>query len=130
MCILLKIKDTYDKIYNVYLIKYLDVDSVEDDKGEVIDNKLVTKIRFENEEWYRNFFSNDDDYKKNKYSDNKTEIIKDNIGNNKKYSTLVEVEEKEIYKTYEGKDYTYQEWKIFEEEYYKINKEKRNKKGF
>jgi hypothetical protein len=39
-------------------------------------------------------------------------------------------EDKEIYKTYEGKNYTYKQWKIFEEEQYKIYKEKKNKKGF
>ncbi|GAA5094870.1 hypothetical protein GCM10023210_26930 [Chryseobacterium ginsengisoli] len=38
--------------------------------------------------------------------------------------------EKEIYKTYEGKNYTYQEWKKFEDEQYKLYKEKKSKRGF
>lgn len=125
---LLKIKDTDNKIYNVYLIKYLDVDSVEDDKGEVIDNKLVQKIRFENEEWYRNFFSSEEDYNKNKYARNTTNSIKEKISN-RKYNTLLE-EEKEIYKVFEGKSYTFEEWKDFEAKQYEIYKEKQNKKGF
>jgi type VI secretion system secreted protein VgrG len=45
-----------------------------------------------------------------------------------------EVENKEdenaIYRTYEGKNYTKEEWKVFEDEQYKIYLEKRNKKGF
>jgi hypothetical protein len=36
----------------------------------------------------------------------------------------------EIYTTYKGKDYTFKEWKIFEDEQYKIYLEKKNKKGF
>jgi hypothetical protein len=38
--------------------------------------------------------------------------------------------EKEVYMTYEGKNFTYQEWVTFEEEQYKIYKEKQKKKGF
>ncbi|WP_459926303.1 hypothetical protein [Flavobacterium covae] len=41
-----------------------------------------------------------------------------------------EAEDTEIYKTYQGKNYTRQEWIIFEEEQYRIYKEKKNKKGF
>lgn len=36
----------------------------------------------------------------------------------------------EIYRTYEGKDYTFNEWKIFDDEQYQIYLEKKNKKGF
>lgn len=38
--------------------------------------------------------------------------------------------DKEIYKTYEGKSYTFEEWKVFEENQYKLYKEKQNRKGF
>lgn len=38
--------------------------------------------------------------------------------------------EKEVFMTYEGKNFTYQEWVTFEEEQYKIYKEKQKKKGF
>ena len=41
-----------------------------------------------------------------------------------------EDEDKEVYMTYEGKNYTYKQWKIFEEEQYKIYTEKKKKKGF
>lgn len=42
-----------------------------------------------------------------------------------------EEDEKEIYKIYDGKNYTYQEWKKFEDEQYKIYTEKKKKKkGF
>jgi len=126
---LLKIKNTDYKIYNIYLIKYLDDEAIKDEKGEFLDNVLVKKIRFENEEWYRDFFSNEEEYNKNKYSENSTNTV-NKKKSNRKYSTLLENEEKEIYKTFEGKSYTYDEWKIFEDEYYKIYKEKRNKKGF
>ncbi|SDG64946.1 hypothetical protein [Epilithonimonas hungarica] len=123
---LLTIKDTNNKAYNVYIIKYETMEGIYKD-GELINHDLVKKIRFENEKWYRNFFSNEDDYNKNKYSDNKTESTKEKISNSR-YNTLLY--EKEIYKTFEGKSYTYEEWKIFEEEQYKIYNEKRNKKGF
>lgn len=127
---LLKIKDTTTaQIYNIYMVKYQTMGEVYKN-DELIDHELVKKIRFENEEWYRNFFSNEDDYNKNKYSNNKTEIVKENIINKSKFNTLVDDEEKEIYKTYEGKSYTYEEWKKFEEEQYKAYQEKRNKKGF
>ncbi len=43
---------------------------------------------------------------------------------------VYEEDNKEVYKTYEGKNYTYKEWVTFEEEQYKLYKEKRNKKGF
>ncbi|GEM_PF-1105526 len=53
----------------------------------------------------------------------------------KKNSFLVEDEEehydsKKIYKTYDGKDYSYQEWMDFEAEQYKLYMEKKKKKGF
>lgn len=123
---LIKIKDAESKLYNIYLVKY---ETWSDDE-DISSYGIIQKIRFENEEWYRNFFSNEDDYNKNKYSDNKTEIIRENIINKSKFSTLIEDEEKEIYKTFEGRNYTYEEWKIFEDEQYKIYKEKRDKKGF
>ena len=109
------------------MIKYQTMEGIYKN-DELVNHELVQKIRFENEEWYRNFFSSEEEYNKNKYSDNKTEITKDNIINKSKFSTSVEDEE--IYKTFEGKNYTYREWKKFEEEQYKIYKEKRNKKGF
>jgi hypothetical protein len=40
--------------------------------GELTDHKLVKKIRFENEKWYRNFYETEDEYNKNKYSIQKT----------------------------------------------------------
>lgn len=43
---------------------------------------------------------------------------------------VYEDDHKEVYKTYEGKNYTFQEWKKFEDEQYEIYKKKRNKKGF
>lgn len=127
---ILKIKDLDNRIYNVYMIKYMDEEPVKDKNGELIDHELVKKVRFENEEWYRNFFSSDEDYRKNKYSDNKTQETKNKIINKSKFNTLVEDEEKETYKTYEGKNYTYDEWKRFEDEQYKLYLEKRKKKGF
>ena len=36
----------------------------------------------------------------------------------------------ETYTTYKGKNYTYKEWKIFEDEQHKIYLQKKNKKGF
>ncbi|MCU7618752.1 type VI secretion system tip protein VgrG [Chryseobacterium sp. PBS4-4] len=39
-------------------------------------------------------------------------------------------DENSIYKSYEGKGYTKSEWKIFEDEQYKIYMEKKNKRGF
>lgn len=64
---LLKIKNTDNKIYNIYILKYVDIDFIENDKGELIDNKLMEKVRFENESWYRNFFSDEQEYLKSKY---------------------------------------------------------------
>ena len=43
---------------------------------------------------------------------------------------VYEEDDKEVYKTYEGKNYTYNEWVKFEEEQYNIYKEKKTKKGF
>ncbi|MCU7618756.1 hypothetical protein NZ698_16290 [Chryseobacterium sp. PBS4-4] len=125
---LLKIIDTTNTIYNIYIIKYQTMEGVYKN-DELIDHELVKKVRFENERWYRNFFSNEDDYNKNKYSDNKTESTEEK-NSNSRYNTLLHEKEKEIYKTFEGKSYTSEEWKIFEEEQYKIYNEKRNKKGF
>lgn len=124
---LLKIKDTTDNVYNIYMVKYQTMEGVYNNH-ELVNHELVNKVRFENEEWYRNFFSNEEEYDKNKYSDNKTEITKENIINKSKFSTVVEDEG--VYKTFEGKNYTYAEWKKFEEEQYKIYKDKRRKKGF
>lgn len=64
---LLKIKDKDSKVYNIYMIKYIDEEFIENDKGEAIDSKLVKKVRFENESWYRNFFSDEQEYLKSKY---------------------------------------------------------------
>lgn len=122
---LIKIKDAESKLYNIYLVKYETWSEDED----ISNYGIIQKIRFENEEWYRNFFSNEDDYNKNKYSDNKTNSTKEKISNSR-YNTLLGEEEKKIYKTFEGKSYTFEEWKDFEKEQYKIYKEKQNKKGF
>ncbi len=111
------------------MVKYQTMEGVYKN-DELINHELVKKVRFENEEWYRNFFSNDEDYNKNKYSDITTQETMYKIINKSKFSTLIEDEEKEVYKTYEGKNYTYEEWKNFEDEQYKIYKEKKNKKGF
>jgi len=59
--------ESNNKSYNVYVIKYKTMEGVYKD-GELIDHKLVKKIRFENEKWYRNFYETEDEYNKNKYS--------------------------------------------------------------
>lgn len=41
-----------------------------------------------------------------------------------------EQENKSYYKTYEGKDYTKEEWEAFEEKWYEDYKKKKNSKGF
>lgn len=43
---------------------------------------------------------------------------------------VYEEEDREIYKTFEGKKYTRREWLTFEDEQYKIYTEKKTKKGF
>lgn len=63
--------ESNNKSYNVYVIKYKTMEGVYKD-GELIDHKLVKKIRFENEKWYRNFYETEDEYNKNKYSIQKT----------------------------------------------------------
>ena len=63
--------ESNNKSYNVYVIKYKTMEGVYKD-GELIDHKLVKKIRFENEKWYRNFYKTEDKYNKNKYSIQKT----------------------------------------------------------
>ena len=63
--------ESNNKSYNVYVIKYKTMEGVYKD-GELIDYKLVKKIRFENEKWYRNFYETEDEYNKNKYSIQKT----------------------------------------------------------
>lgn len=59
--------ESNNKSYNVYVIKYKTMEGVYKDE-ELIDHKLVKKIRFENEKWYRNFYETEDEYNKNKYS--------------------------------------------------------------
>lgn len=59
--------ESNNKSYNVYVINYKTMEGVYKD-GELIDHKLVKKIRFENEKWYRNFYETEDEYNKNKYS--------------------------------------------------------------
>ena len=63
--------ESNNKSYNVYVIKYKTMEGVYKD-GELIDHKLVKKIRFENEKWYRNFYETEDEYNNNKYSIQKT----------------------------------------------------------
>ena len=125
---LLKVIDTPADIYNIYIIKYQTMEGIYKN-DEIIDHKLIQKIRFESENWYKNFFNSEEDYDKNRHSATNSNITQEET-TQRKYSTLLENEEKEIYRTFEGKGYTYDEWKIFEDEYYKIYKEKRNKKGF
>lgn len=61
---LLKLKDLDNKVYNIYLIKY----ETWSDEEDTTKYGIIKKIRFENEEWYRNFFANETDYNENKYS--------------------------------------------------------------
>lgn len=58
---LLKIKDG-SKLFNVYLIKY------ETWSDDIKNYRLIKKIRFESEKWYRNFYETEEEYNKNKYS--------------------------------------------------------------
>lgn len=122
---LLKIIDSTNNIYNIYIIKFHTMEGVY--KGdEIIDHKLIQKIRLENEKWYRNFYENEDEYKKKCffYSISTTETS----SQNRTSSFLLTDKEKIVYRTYEGQNYTYDEWKIFEDEQYKVYKEKRDKK--
>ncbi|MFV0304022.1 MAG: hypothetical protein ACK5IC_00905 [Moheibacter sp.] len=47
-----------------------------------------------------------------------------------KSNVLITSESKSVYKTYQGKNYTFEEWTSFEEEQFKIYQENRNRKGF
>lgn len=59
----LKIKD---EIYNIYMIKFSEMEGVYYE-NEIVNHKLVSKVRLEGEDWYRNIFTDNEEYLKNKY---------------------------------------------------------------
>lgn len=54
------------RLCNVYIVKYKTMEEVYENE-ELVNHRLVRKIRFENEKWYRNFYETEDEYNKNKY---------------------------------------------------------------
>ncbi|PRA97790.1 hypothetical protein CQ046_20145 [Chryseobacterium sp. MYb7] len=55
-----------NKLYNIYMIKYTEMEGIYDGT-ELIDHKLANKVRLESENWYKNLFSDEQEYLKSKY---------------------------------------------------------------
>lgn len=51
------------RLCNVYIVKYKTMEEVYENE-ELVNHRLVRKIRFENEKWYRNFYETKDEYNK------------------------------------------------------------------